>query len=178
MTAQTQGRKASYRDATPLDNARALVRDELRRSDEGEAELLSSSAWRHIGTVKILVYRDERSVTPRSRDDIEVALEYLVEKGLVEAEVPEGAVSETRPQTYRWARSATSEALRRFVATNGRDLPTPRVAADDALRCAAPGCRNERLGGTALYCSQTCNQRAFRLRQAARARDKRTQEAS
>lgn len=166
--------RVSYRDATPLDHARALVRDEIRRAEDDREPLLSRTAWRHLGTVKILVNVDPQSVAPRSRDDLEVALEYLTVTDLVEAEVPDGAVSSTRPQTYRWARRATFETLQRFAA--GRPTQV-RIADDESQRCQAPGCRNERLGGRARYCSHACNQRAYKLRQATMARARR-EEAS
>lgn len=157
-------RGAAPLDPTPHDDARALVIEELRRRDVGGVSLLDSIGLR-AGQVAIRAARSpERVRLPRTPSTVESALDVLVSRGLVEALVLEGLVCGTTPQRYRWARTTTTETLRRWAG--------PGPAQDSARPCGAPNCTRAAVGRS-NYCSHACVQVAYRLRQAAGAKRRR-----
>lgn len=169
-------RGAAPLDPTPHDDARALVIEELRRRDVGgdgttarlslldDDEAHRASGLR-AGQVAIRASRAPESVRlPRTRSTVEAALDVLVSHGLVEALVLEGLVCGTTPQRYRWARTTTTETLRRWAG--------PGPAQDSARSCSAPNCTRAAVGGS-NYCSHACVRAAYRIRQAAGAKRRR-----
>lgn len=129
--------------STVLDYARAIIRLEL----EHPRSVLSDTG-RTAGFVWAGIRRRLRKLQPEAGPgEVETALEYLADKGLVARAHDEWRVSPRRAQLYRWTKLATSATLARF--------------ADEAVRCGGPDC-GERVAGR-RYCSERCHNRAVHL---------------
>jgi hypothetical protein len=138
------GSSASRVASTVRDYARALVRLEL----EIPRSVLAPSLDRTAGFVWSGIRRRLRKRHPEAGPgEVETALEYLADKGLVARVHDEWRVTPRRAQLYRWTRLATTETLIRF--------------ADEAVRCAGPDCRKKIVGKK--FCSERCHHRGVHL---------------
>lgn len=119
---------------TVSDLARELVRLHLRTPLHMERR--TSSA------VCLMLREAAPSKALSESSTVETVLDHLADKGLVTRTLEEWEVSVRTPQTYRWSRLATPEALGRFVA--------------ERKVCRASGCTNATEG---MFCSSTCSTR-------------------
>ncbi len=109
-------------EATPASRGLDLLRLELA----SPCSVLQSSAglWTLGSTV-------ERRIGPKlpgrtQPGEVEMALEWLAAKGLVETRMPEALVDRGVPQSYRWSPLATRETMQRWA---GRAAPVEKLCA-------------------------------------------------
>ena len=134
-----------YRESPTVSQlATALVRLELSQ----RMTVLRADEPRTAGTVRVWCGR-RLGVSPLpDTGEVEMALDWLADRGLVRRSREEWEVSPANPQGYRWSKLATEDALKRFVDGGVK-------------KCAWRKCRAVLEGGQphGRFCSNRCANR-------------------
>lgn len=130
------------REATPASRGIDLLRLELA----APCSVLQSSAG--LWSLGSLVERRVRGKLPGNvhPGEVEMALEWLATKGLVDTRMPESVVERGVPQGYRWSARATRETMARWAE---------RAAAPERL-CAHCGKALPQTVQRMVYCDWRC----------------------